>query len=315
MKAILFALFVVFIAATEYQPEEFQLENDAANFKDFIKGFLEGIGIKNGIEEILKCAKEEGEAIIKKVQEAISHFKHINIIHIQEIIKGLKCLVEAVHMIISMIGDCGKNVKEIIKLINAIKNINWMSLAYHVIKNAPSIIKDIASLVSAFAKKDLYAAGKALGDLVKKIIVGAQLENPVTDFFQGLFKGIKAEEEYEKIWVCVNDAEKLVLEIIEAVKLIITGNPLNFIKAIAMITDAGKKLIAMINPCLENTKRLKLLIENIKNTNWINLGIKLIKNFKGVWDNVKLIIAGVKAQKFYDVGLGFGDILDFAFLE
>jgi virulence-associated protein VapD len=306
----------VFIAASEVMPEEMQVENDEASFKDFLKGFLEGIGIKENIEEILKCAKEEGEAIVKKIQEAINHFKHINIIHIQEIIKGLKCLVEAVHMIVDMLKDCAKNVKEIIKLINAIKNINWVSLAHHVIKNAPQLIKDIAQLASAIAKKDMYGAGKAFGDIVKRVLVGAtELENPVSDFFQAFFKGIKAEEEYQKILGCVYDMEKLVLEVIEAIKLIMTLDPFKIIQGALKLKKVVEDIIAMLQPCIDKAQRLKKLVEAIKNVNWINLGIKIISNIKPLIDNIKMIVAGIKAQNFYNIGLGLGNILEFAFLE
>lgn len=284
------------------------------SFKDFMKGFLEGLGVKGDIQKILACVKE-GEEVIKKIEEAIKKFKHISLLHIKDVIEGVKLLFEAVHMCVNIIKECAKDEPTILKLIKALAHLNYATLAYHIVKNAGSFIKDIAKLAAAIASKDMEGAGKALGDIVKKLILGnLELEDPAIDFFHGFFHGIGAEQEFEKIKGCIKDISKIIERIVEAIKLIATFNIQKVIEGVTKLIAAVTELFLMIKPCMEGANRLKQLVEAIMHADIVKIAWKIVTNIGKVIADITKIINGFKSQNFYDVGDGLGNFLETLFL-
>ena len=191
-------------------------------FVDFITGFLEGLNVKGDIKKILECVKG-GEGVIEKIIEALKFLIHIDFKHLDDIIKGIKMLVEAVQEIVKIIQPCTQSIEEIKKLINALININFIKLAWKIITHAGQFIHDFTDAIDAFGKGDYKRAGKDIGDIMYKLFLEAgDQSDPVYDFIKGFLEGLNEKGDVNELLKCLKDIEPIMNKIIQAIQLIMT---------------------------------------------------------------------------------------------
>ena len=198
MKAILFLLVLGAVCASPMMRKPELVSDQAVPFLDFLQGFLEGINIKGDINKILECVKG-GEGIIEKIIQALNYLIHIDINHLEDIIKGVKLLIEAVQDIIKVIEPCSKSFEEIMNLINKIISINIMKLVWTIITNAPQFIHDITDAIDALTKGNYRQGGKDVGDIIFRLFLASLQSDPIIDFVKGFLEGLNEKGDFKKL--------------------------------------------------------------------------------------------------------------------
>jgi len=131
-------------------------------FLDFIKGFLEGINEKGDANKLLECIKG-GEEIMDKVMEAIEYLLKLDM---ENIMKGLTMLVEAVHELAEKFKPCSEGFQQVQKLIKAIANVDIMQIFLKIMADPAKLIHDLLDCVDMMKNGFYDKAGKDLGDFV-----------------------------------------------------------------------------------------------------------------------------------------------------
>ena len=284
-------------------------------FLDFVTGFLEGLNVKGDINKILECVKG-GEGIIEKIIEAIKFLIHIDFKHLDDIIKGIKMLVEAVQDIIKIIQPCTQSIQEIQKLIYALININFIKLAWKIITHASTFIHDITDAIDAFGKKDFKRAGKDVGHLLYLLFLESTLEsNLVLDFIKGFLEGVNEKGDVNELLKCLKDVEPLINQIIEAIQLILTMKIENIMKGVTLLIQAVTELINLLQPCSKGFEQLEKLIEAIFNTDIMKIIMKIIANLPKFIEDFTIIIQAFNSGDFEKAGKALGDIFFRLYLQ
>jgi len=137
-------------------------ENDGNELLDFLTGFIEGIGDKGDPNKLLQCLKN-GEAIFAKIIEALNHLKAMKL---EEVIKGLTLLVEAVRELLATLQPCMDGFEQLKRLANALAHPDIKKIAMKVIMHPGDFIKDVVGAIESFMKKDYHKFGFNLGRLL-----------------------------------------------------------------------------------------------------------------------------------------------------
>jgi hypothetical protein len=320
MKAI--AILVILLGAVcampadlVEQPFEINAEIGSNAFIDFVTGFLEGLNVKGDINKILECVKG-GEGIIEKIIEAIKLIIHLDFKHLDDIIKGIKMLVEAVQDIIKIIQPCTQSVQEIQKLINALININFIKLAWKIITHAGTFIHDITDAIDAFGKKDYKRAGKDVGHLLFLLFLDGTLESdPVFNFIKGFLEGVNEKGDVKELLKCLKDVEPLINKIIEAIQLILTMKIDNIMKGVIELVQAVTELINLLQPCSQGFEQLEKLIEAIFNTDIMKIITKIIANLPKFIEDFTTCIQAFTKGDFETAGKALGDVFFRLYLQ
>ena len=283
-------------------------------FMDFITGFLEGLNVKGDIKKILECVKG-GEGVIEKIIAALNFLIHIDFKHLDDIIKGIKMLVEAVQEIVKIIQPCTESIEEIQKLINALININIIKLAWKIITHATLFIHDITDAIDAFGKSDFKRAGKDIGDLLYRLFLESGESDPVFNFIKGFLEGVNEKGDVNELLKCLKDVEPIINEIIEAVQLILTMKIENIIKGVTLLVQAVTKLINLLQPCTSGFEQLEKLIEAIINTNIMKIITKIIANIGKFIEDFTTCFEAFKSGDFEKAGKAIGDVFFRLYLQ
>ena len=149
--------------------------SESSSILEFLKGLLEGIDAPEEFEKVMKCIKST-EEILKKIIDAFAFLKKMKL---NDIIKGLMLLFEAVKELFSMLKPCLEGVEKINKLIKAIISANITKIAYYIITHAAEFFFKITNGVACIEKKDYYCIGKVVGDILKLLFLTQQeIHNP-----------------------------------------------------------------------------------------------------------------------------------------
>jgi phage-related protein len=204
---ILLAILGVVCAAPVARVELVADAPEANPFVDFIHGFLDGLNVKGDINKILECIKG-GEGVIEKIIEALNYLIHIDIKHMEDIIKGVMMLVEAIQEIYKIIQPCISSFEEIKKIFEQIISTNIMKIVWRIIANAGQFIGDIKDAIASFAKGDFKQAGHDLGDIVYRLFLASLTDtNPAFEFVKGLLEGLNEKGDINKVLECVHGLE------------------------------------------------------------------------------------------------------------
>lgn len=130
---------------------------------DFLKGFVEGLGGSFRKEDFEACIKDM-QTIIDAIKAAFDAIKTGNF---QKIFEGVKMIIQATKQLVYDLEKCTKNVKVIVKLIEALKNIDIQKISMKIIGHIIPIIQLITSTLPCFATQDFYCIGKGLGSFLK----------------------------------------------------------------------------------------------------------------------------------------------------
>ena len=162
MKVAIFSILFAVVICVPLELQQSFLQN---NSLEFLKGFIEGVGAKENIEELLKCI-EETESIFEKIKEALEHLKHLDI---KELEKGFKMLLEAMKELFEMLKPCSESTSVIDKLLKAILSANIFKIVARIMANPVDFIRDVKQAIVCFAKNDYYCAGRNIGDIMRLV--------------------------------------------------------------------------------------------------------------------------------------------------
>lgn len=305
MKAIVLlflALIAVSAEPTDIQAELERIDKEiqANIFIDFVRGFLKGLNVKGDIENILKCA-EGGEQVLEKIIIAIQFLIKLDIKHIDDIIKGLKMLFEAVMEIVKIIDPCSKTVPEIGKLVAAILGVNLLRLAWKLIIGALDFYRLISDCVDAFEKGAFERAGKDIGTILYKLFLEAVDESdPVIEFMKGFFKGLDEKGNIEEIIKCLENIEPIITDIVKAFSLILTFEIKKVFDGVVLLVAAIKKLFDIVKPCAKTYEQLQKLMTAIQNCKILDVIMKIINNPGAFYDLISKAIEAFNKGDFFN---------------
>lgn len=277
---------------------------------DFLKGFLEGIGEKGDINKLLQCLKDM-EGIFKKIIEALQHIKNMKL---EEIIKGVTMLIEAIREFMTMLKPCAEGFEQLKKLINAIAHPDIKKIAMRILMHPGEVIKDITQAIGCFGKKDYHCAGQGVGKLLHVLFLSRTADNPAIDFVKGLLEGIGEKGDINKLLACIKDLEGIFKKIIEALQHIKNMKLEEIIKGITLLVEAVRELMNMLKPCMEGFEQLKKLINAIAHPDIKKIAMKILMHPGEVIKAVTETIACFSKKDFHCAGKGLGTLLRILFL-
>lgn len=281
--------------------------DEANNFVEFMKGFLEGINEKGDFEKLMKCIKD-GEHIVVKIIDAIKKIKTLNPIKVME---GVKELIEAVKELMAMLKPCTEGFEVLKKLINAIAHVNIANLVKHILAHPGEFIKLITQAIESFVKKDWHGTGKAIGGLLYLLFLKAQLKagEPLVEFMKGFLQGINEKGSIEKLMKCIKGGEEIITKIIDAVKLIKTMNPIKVAEGVKKLVEAIQQLMTMLKPCMDGFEQLKKLVQALSHIKIPDIVKRIISHPGEVVKHITEAIEGFTKKDFHKCGLGIGGLL------
>jgi hypothetical protein len=142
-------------------------KDHANSLLDFMKGFLEGLNEKGDFNELLKCLKDV-DPIIAKIMQAIELILKMQL---QDVVKGVMLLFEAVTQLIKLVTPCAKGFSQLEKLLKAILHADIISIARKILSNPQPYIKDLTDCVNAFKQGNFLQAGKDIGDVLYRLFL------------------------------------------------------------------------------------------------------------------------------------------------
>lgn len=320
MKSILAIFLILSFSFASF--EEFSFEEQAGMSIEeavaLVEGILDGMNVNHEVEHIKECIALVPD-IIKKIKDLIEEFKKIDWKDIEKVFEIIANLFDTLKTLFLTIKPCFKIYSDIEGVIKKLSTINWDDLLKKILANIFPIFTGIVDILKKFEKKQYKAAGEGIGKLIWMLLLDHEFldpsaEEPVEAFFRGFFVGLNAEEDYKKILKCIKNAEQLILKIVEAIKKIATLKIKEVIEGLKMLVEAVKELITMIFPCLENTEKLKRLLEAIMNIDFLKIAWKIITNIGSLIKFITEVIKGFEGKDFYKVGHGLGAFLNVLFL-
>ncbi len=143
-----------------------KMESDADAI-DFLKGFIEGLGINEDIEKIKNCAQGV-EDLVEKIKEALPYLRNMNPADLKQ---GLAILFEGLKLFLYKLKACVDSGSTLWKLRNLISSANLPKIVFQIMSHPVQFLSDVKNGVECFASGDWYCGGKAIGDILKIIFL------------------------------------------------------------------------------------------------------------------------------------------------
>jgi DNA-binding transcriptional regulator GbsR (MarR family) len=305
-KAIGDILRIIFLSRTEEEV------GDPA--QDFLKGFLEGLRVKEDIEKMMKCIKSF-EHLIQKLTEA---FKYLTKINLGDLMKGLKILFDAITQFLREIKPCAESSSIINKLIHLISNAHLMKIALKIITHPVEFIRDVESCIRCLTQKNFFCVGKSLGDILWIIFLSRTEEevgDPAHDFLRGFLDGLQVGEDIQKMLKCVKNVETLLGRLQQAFEHLKTLKLEEIKKGLTILFGAVKEFLMQIKPCADSASVINKLIHLISNANIAKIALQILTHPIEFARAVQSGITCIMNRNFYCIGKAVGDILRIIFLS
>ena len=135
------------------------------------------------------------------------------------------------------------------------------------------------------------------------------------DFLKGFLEGIEETGDIKEVLKCVEDLEKIIEEIVVALKEIMTFEIKKVIDGIAKLVVAVRKFMEMIEPCATKMPQLQKLIDAIWQADIMALFGKIMKEPGFYLDLLTKAIACFTNSDWYCLGLNTGKVLFRLFLK
>ena len=165
MKLLLaILLLLAFCSAETISTPETDIVGDPV---DFLRGLLDGLGVKEDIEKLKKCLKDV-EKLIDELKIALQYLKKMDPADLK---KGLELMFSALMEFLANMKACADSGSVIYKLIHLITNANILSIVTHILMHPVAFVADIEQAIAGFARGDLYTAGKSIGDMLRIIFL------------------------------------------------------------------------------------------------------------------------------------------------
>jgi tetratricopeptide (TPR) repeat protein len=306
MRAVFILILAVLACATE--------EVVAPNPEDFIKGFLEAIKEKKTVEDLKKCMTNM-DPIFEKIKKALALFMKLTF---PDILEGLKILKAAMEELHKMLEPCLKEFSQFQKLIKAIKEASLVNIAYKILWNAKTFIKDIQDAIEAFKKMDLYKAGKSIGDILYRVFL-ERLNNYEASgmvlFIEGFLKGIHEKQTIEELLKCIEKAEHIWIEIKKAFELLKKFTLPAILEGLSILFKAFKELHDILHPCLDNYPEFHKLLHEIINADIFKIIAKIMSDPIGFFAEIIEAYNSIMKGDYKKAGEDVGDLLYKQFLK
>jgi cellobiose-specific phosphotransferase system component IIA len=279
---------------------------------DFVKGFLEAIHETKTVEDLKKCLTDINP-IIEKIKLALELFLKMTF---DDIMKGMKILIEALHDLEEMLKPCLNEFKQVQKLMDAVKNINIIKVVTKILMNPGAFINDVKDCIESLKSQNFYQAGKDIGDILYRLFLTRRQfdPKPIVDFSNGFLKGIHEIKSVDDLVKCVKEADHILENIQKALELIKTLNIEKMLEGLTMLFEALYDLEEMLRPCLGEYSQFRKLVEAIMNMDINEVVQKIVANtFQFIADIVDCIQA-FQRSNFVQAGRDLGDIMYRLFL-
>jgi len=292
MKVLVFSFLTLLIVSSS---GDYKLRVQAVNdpFDDvinFLTGFLTYLDPTEDIHDVITCIKniknieQDVMVIIDDIGKIVDDFKHFDIEHLLDIIKGIQDLVKQVSKIFTIIQQCVKSGSELEKIIEKFEHIKFdWDFLFKIIKHAifygGKIVHDITDLPSAWADKDYYRFGKDIGDLIYELILTdlSQLRDPYADvinFLVGFLTKIDPKEDIHDVIECVKNLESIetdIMTIINDMSRIIKdfehfdiAHLKDIIEGCQDMADQVAKIFGVIDDCVKTGSELEKIIKEFE---------------------------------------------------
>lgn len=306
MRAIFIVLLAVLACATEEIMEPTPPE-------EFIRGFLEAIKEKKTVEDLKKCMTNM-DPIFEKVRKALELFLKLTF---PDILEGLKILKQAFDELKKMLDPCLKDFPQFQKLLKAIKEASLVNIAYKILWNAKTFIKDIQDAIEAFKKLDLYKAGKCIGDILEKVFLERMMSSTsnITLFIQGFLEGIHENKGIEELLKCLEKCEHIMEEIKQAFILLKKFTLEDILAGLSLLFEAFKELHELLEPCLGNFPQFKKLLIALVNVDISKVIAKIMADPFGFLSDIIDCYNSLMRGDYKKAGVDVGDFLYKLFLK
>jgi len=270
MKFLVFILAIIAVrSAVIYPLAEFEMPE--AKAIDFITGFLEGLNEKGDINKLLECIK----GIDKIIDDVIEGFELILTMKAENVIKGVTKIIEAVRELLKKISPCSEGFEQIIKLIEAFKDIDIIKIALKLLKDPKPYVTDIIKAIEAFKNKNFHEGGKRVGSFLYKLfLVKATMVpskegafNIILKIIKGFITGLNAGNDIEEILKCIKNISEIgpqIQIIIESFGKIDLKDLGTLFYAISSLVEGIRSILNVITPCYESKDNIVDLWEKIK---------------------------------------------------
>jgi len=282
---------------------------------DFITGFFEGLNEKGDINKLLECLHGV-EKIIDKVIEGL---ELIITLKPDKVIQGMRMIVEAVKELLVKIKPCSEGFQQILKLLEAFKNIDIIKIAFRFIANPDFYIKEIRKAIEAFKNKDFYQAGKSVGTFLYKLFL-AKAASPEDDVdvmtaiiesLKGFLRTFNKGKNVDEILICVNEfygVSAYIKTAIEMIKAIDIKDVKTLFYAMISVVEAVKRVILALIPCHETKQNLKDIWELIKKIDMGERIQRIMMEFFNIMRHITNADQFFKEQKFDKFGEELGHV-------
>lgn len=254
------------------------------------------------------------EYILDKIIEAINYLINIDLQHLDNIIKGIKLLIEAYIDLYKLLEPCAVGVIELQKLMIAIMSTNPIKIAWRLIEHAKEFLHDIQDAVTSLQKGDFRQAGKDIGDIMYRLFLdgfGTSLgaTDIIFEFVKGFFQGLNEKGDANKILECLQGLEPVMAEIIKALELISKFNLQDIIEGVQLLIKAVTEFVQSLKPCTDGFEQLKKLIEALTDINLIEIITKIMQNPAPFMKSITECIEAFKRADYHGLGKGLGEIM------
>lgn len=166
-----FIILLALIAAASCSTQLLKTEADLSaeeqlsieNAQDFLRGFVEGLGVYEDINSLKQCLKGV-QGLISTIKQALPYLRQLNA---QSLKQGLQILFGGIRQFLSSLKPCAQSGSVIHKLLNIMSRVNLAKLALKIITNPVRFVQDVGSAVNCFAHGDHYCGGRAIGDILR----------------------------------------------------------------------------------------------------------------------------------------------------
>jgi hypothetical protein len=136
----------------------------------------------------------------------------------------------------------------------------------------------------------------------------------VLKFVKGFMEGLNEQGDINKLISCLNGAEGVINDIIDALELIKTRKTDKIIQGISKLVGAVRQLIEMFRPCSEGFVQIKKLMQALGNVNFQKLLVKVLTSLDKIISLVTNCVNAFRNKNFHDAGKYLGTLLLTLFL-
>lgn len=286
---------------------------------DFVTGFLLGIHEERTVEDVIKCMKN-ADQILDKIKIAIKMIVSGNI---DNIIKGISMLFEALLELEQMLKPCLEGFVQFKKLMNKIAHAKIMDVVMKILQDPAPYMEDFFDCLDALENEDFKQAGQDIGDILYRLFlvdvnVDEMTFNDIVAILKGLLHGINQGQNIGNVETCLMNIPTLIdsiKELVELVKNIDWKNLDKLVEALKKVFKIMELVLDGIKPCSLVPKEIDEIIKKLSEIDSKKLLEKVLKNaFKLINDITAAIKALTKAD-YYEFGYKLGDIVFFLLLK